>query len=614
MPKLVKKGQIYNQMKNATHWDHISSLMDKDDTLYEQVQEALGESTIAVMPDSYSADDSITVDDSYGRTRTMSSANIFMGDDVNGIPPIINTEDPYFVAHVNKELKLLDKLEKQYKNKPDNDMLMQHIRMLKVQDSNALKGNGFCAAPGAALYGGGFEKMTDTLCNSDPEVKNDKSGLPYRQRFEKSSKKLGLTDLFTDFVDLQVHNAEWAKEWNKAAPDPKSLRKIGQKMKDDMIRMDGHMKTFEHNYLEDMKKPEDQRELRNVFGHRDIANNDVVYDFSKGAPDKPIRAVNGEHWDAQKEHFLQELEGQLIGADLMKLQRDVKKGKSKVLSSMVQDMIDGCTAEYMDSFEKKKEKSKRAVAFDYIVRVQKLQELELEAKKGTDFFSKMVAEIAKDHLRTPEALKAMSDMENQAAAEKVNSITIEQENTLIAEIQKGITPPPEKPDPKKSSAEGSDPEPVVREKDFDTDKAETIDQLANLLAVQRISEAIKSYKVGMEDMAENGEGQALTNEEMQEMTNDMLSQENIKAFSDMIKGRDDFMRMTRDIKDWNSLDQLKRDALDGSGQRLKDRLYKASQQIIKEDTQRERMEQQCEMQRQQRELAKELDGVGPILP
>lgn len=611
MPKLVKKGQIFRQINILGFWTNVSRLVGENDPLKQEVDEACANSPLLNNPMSLSDEDSIILTDSNGFDRTRSSSMAFLGDDEHGIPPIVNTEDPAFVAHLKNDIKLLNKLEKQYKNDPDNELLYQHIRVLKIKEQNALKGNGYGSAPGDKICGGGFEKMNDVILNVSPDRSDDPNFISNAQ---KSAKNLGLTNLLTDFVDVQMHNAEWAKEWNKAAPDPKSLRKIGQKLKDDMIRMDGHMKTFEHKCLEDMKKPEDQREMRNVFGKRDIDTGDIVYDFSKGAPDKPIRAVNGEHWDAQKELFLQELEGQLIGADLMKLQRDVKQGKSKVLSSMVQDMIDGCTAEYMDDFEKKKEKSKRAIAYDYIVRVQKLQELELEAKKGTDFFSKMVAEIAKDHLRTPEALKAMSDMENQAAAEKVNSITIEQENTLIAEIQKGITPPPEKPAPKKSSAEGSNPEPVVREKDFDTDKAETIDQLANMLAVQRISEAIKSYKVGMEDMAENGEGQALTDEEMQEMTNDMLSQENIKAFSDMIKGRDDFMRMTRDIKDWNSLDQLKRDALDGSGQRLKDRLYKASQQIIKEDTQRVRMEQQCEMQRQQRELAKELVGVDPILP
>lgn len=607
MPKLVKKGQIMKQIKIMGFWTNMSKLVDKNDPLKKEVEEAEANSPYLINPVSFSDDDRIKVTDSSGFERTRSSSMALLGDDVYGIPPIVNTEDPTFAAHLNNDLKLLDKLEKQYRNNPDNELLYQHIRLLKIKEQNALEGVGYCAAPGDSLYVGGFEKMNDVILNVDAEHLNDPD---FIKKAEKSSKELGLTDLFTDFVDIQMHNSEWAKEWNQPAPDPKTLRSIGQKLKEDMNRMDEHMQTFERNCFDDLKKPENEQDLLNVTSKSDIEKGDIVYDFSKGKPDKPIRAVNGEAWDKQKEKFLQELEGQLIGADLMELQRNVKKGKSKVLSTMVQDMIDGCTAEYMDEFEKKKEKSKRAVAYDYIVRVQKLQEMELEANKGNDLFSKMCRDIAREHLRTPEALKAMSDMENQAMEEKVNGMTLVSETLLIKEIQKNITPPPQKQAAvpvqadNKEGAKAPKAENVLQPpRDFAKEKEELMGHIVQMLAVQKIADTIKSYKAGMEDMAEGGEGKAMTNEEVQEMTNQLMSMENIKSCADMIKDMADYKRLKKSITNLEELDKLKLDALDGSGGRLKERLHKASRMIIKEDTQRLRMEQQREIQKQQREIA-----------
>jgi hypothetical protein len=72
---------------------------------------------------------------------------------------------------------------------------------------------------------------------------------------------------------------------------------------------------------------------------------------------------------------------------------------------------------------------------------------------------------------------------------------------------------------------------------------------------------------------------------------------------EMIKDMADYKRLKKSITNLEELDKLKLDALDGSGGRLKERLHKASRMIIKEDTQRLRMEQQREIQKQQREIA-----------
>lgn len=119
-----------------------------------------------------------------------------------------------------------------------------------------------------------------------------------------------------------------------------------------------------------------------------------------------------------------------------------------------------------------------------------------------------------------------------------------------------------------------------------------MDMLADMLAVQTIAKTIKSYKAAMDDMEREGAGNAMADKELDSLTSTLLTEKNIRNYSDMIKSRPDFKRMMKKIKTPEQLEDIKLKALDGSGRQIMEELYKYSRQIIREDTNKARMEQQ----------------------
>ena len=77
------------------------------------------------------------------------------------------------------------------------------------------------------------------------------------------------------------------------------------------------------------------------------------------------------------------------------------------------------------------------------------------------------------------------------------------------------------------------------------------------------------------------------------MTDEMLTKERIEDYTEMIKGRDDFTHMMSGVTTVEKLDALRDKALDGSGKQLKDELFKAGQELIKKDMQKEQAAKQA---------------------
>lgn len=315
-----------------------------------------------------------------------------------------------------------------------------------------------------------------------------------------------------------------------------------------------------------------------------------------------------------------DIEKKQIAEELRKIQKNKENAEIKPLAQMVNATIDLCTANYLDEEERKRkerERAKNAIAYEYIVIVKHLQEMQdLASRYGGHPYADSVKKMTNKFL--PEVLKAMSDQENKLAEQKVRDMNIEEEDNmikvyqnelgkvdkeLIVEEGEAARKDESSQDPNKTATSSQKP------RSFAQKKADVADSIANILAVQLISNNIKSLAVGMEDMENEGVGEALTGDEIKALTESMLSDENVKSCANMIKERDDFNKMMMGITSEQELDILKAKALDGSGKQIKDELFKAGQELIKADMAAEYAKQQLI----EAQVNKELVPDGPVL-
>ncbi|MBQ6675533.1 MAG: hypothetical protein IJM75_05320 [Ruminococcus sp.] len=515
------------------------------------------------------------------------SKHIFGGGMLSKPKKGFKLDDPVIKGFLSEKLVVLDMLEKTYKGAKGRENLKALTKVLKNRTETVLAGGELGKTPGTLLYRPksaelDIEKDYEPLVDSRDEP--EENILPDREieepsldadAYETALDDMGLTEINKDIANISIHDKEWAKEMNSANPDPKSLKTIGGKLKDDMYSLDEHMAGFEKKYSDDMKKPPKERTMNALKPVMSVDKSPVA---GVTRPDtQGLEADKNDSWEKSKAEFVNELENQLIASDLKQLQKDIKAKGSKPLSKTVSDTINICSQKSDDEDEEKKRRKWKDIQFIYAVRVMQLRELEAQAAKYNDPFAMRAARIAKDHLSDPEVLKALSAVENNAAEEAVNEMDLKGENKQIARIQQSL---------KKENT--IDP----RQLNFQTEKQQTEEMIADMLAVMMIGKTIKSYKVGMDDMAKNGAGNAMSDAEISALTEEMLTEGNIKSYSNMIKSRDDFKRMMRDIKTPEQLSALKNKALDGSGRQIMDELYKYSRELILDSTKKAKMEQQ----------------------
>ena len=118
------------------------------------------------------------------------------------------------------------------------------------------------------------------------------------------------------------------------------------------------------------------------------------------------------------------------------------------------------------------------------------------------------------------------------------------------------------------------------EAELEAVKQDLVDMLAEVIAVRTISNSIKAYKVGSEDM-----GMKMTDEELAELTNELLTPERIKTYMENILERDDFKRMVENAvsdksKGVMGLEGLLKTASEDDGKGLMDMLASARNELI----------------------------------
>ena len=562
-PKLVKRSQIKTQLNTLTQWQQIYSLLPADDPLRDQVRyandAAIGITNATTYKDEkgneispFNDDDEIKYINDDGKVFTGSSADFVNGAIDEHIPSLVNVNGKNLQNQLTKDIKLLENIEKKYADKPGHELLMTITGIVKNKYTAAQKGIGYGKSPALRLYGeNGIEKMTDCLLDLEPE----ECGKHFTQnkfkdpaKVEKSAKGIGILDVVKDYASMLDHSKEWAEEWHKETPDPAKLRETARKLKQDMDNADKHIKNFEQKYFDDLKKPENERDIYNITNHDNVEGHELIVDEKND--NKRIRAINGAHWEQHKANFEHELSMELAAADLKYIKQTVKAAESdKKLVDLVSEMIDGCTANmYMDSKEEKNGKRQRDMAFTYEVYVEKLRQLDEEAAKSNSEFAEKVMKAVTN---TPEMLKKLSDEENKAFEEKVNDTELEMsaDRNKVSQYQEQLM---------NMSTEGMDDKDV-----FDERIADFGGQLAKIIAAQVAERQIKTMIAAQEDMAEAGAGEKLTKEEIDENINTYLNDDYLEEVAKDIQQRDDFRAMMKGITNIDKLNDIRSKATNG---------------------------------------------------
>ena len=600
MPKLVRKSHVNTQINIEQYWYNIYALLPADDPLRAQVYDMRNEAS-RHSSDVYYDDEigdevavldqknSVKVVNGNGETFKMSNFDLYNGEDSKGITRFVNVEDKQLVGSLKKQLSLLDKIEKKYKDKPEHAYLNNTVKLLKTKEKAALEGIGVLPAPGAMFYKSakGIQKFQDVILDIEREDKNgsmDIAKYSYKDPVvvEKSLKKFGVLGIMQDFVSLEEHNVQWVKEFNKPVPDLAKMKDLRNKFVSDVRSAEKNILHFEKQFNEDAKKPDDQREIYNFTNHDSVKKGDLIYDVTK--PVKDQRALNGVNLDNQKRSFFLDMDRQMTVVELKNIKNTTKPTEETAkLSTMVDAMIDGITwSDYYDSCEIKDRKKKKEIAYSFAVYVQKLMEMKAEAElHPNDPFAAKIQETVKEHLTEPAVLNELSAQENMEAESKVSKIRIDVEDHKVNEQRQELD----------RIANAKRPEYLSEDEFFDQQREQVIDAMAKMIAIQTAARTVKSMKVGMQEM-----GETMTQEELSAELDELMSDEYLNAAAEDIKTRDDFNRMAQDIKSTKELNAIIGKAKNGN--ELLEQLHQAGKQIIIEDTQKARMEMQIEKDRQ----------------
>ena len=604
MPRFVKYMEGSTQFRIGTLIDTMGFLTPKEDMKLKKKAFERSAACDEIMElEEFGTVTKHTIKNREGQTFKMTAQEIVGGDGKKKIARHIDTGDVDIKDNIKGNIKYLEEAKKKYEKKPGHKLFNALNRIALTKQKNLLDGVGIDGTPGIPMYSGvtGMQKTTDVILNMGGEftMGKDKTkwDLPSPEDVEKAADELGYSTLVEDLADVTDHNAEWAKEWAKDKPDIAKLTEIGKKYEQTMLKMEKDIKNFEIKFFEDMTLPENQRKINNIFSKGDIKDGEIIYDYRLGSGDGK-RAINGPHWDSHKDSFYKEFEGQLTVAKLREANRTIKHDNESDLSKKVDDMIFCFDSLHHDMIsEYTNEEKDRLKGLTLLVRAKMLQELEQQAlKTPNDPYAKKVAEVAHEQLRQPGAVKGLTELENQTLTEKIDNSKLmvspsKNKNIAAENVEdrmldnarfdlKGLT----------EITENGVPDDSTPQKHFNWTKSMVTDELAKVLAVQTLIRSIKSQREALNDMAAENGGEGMTQDEIDEMAQEMLTDDNISSYAEEIKQGPEFNRMMAEVSDWKSLKEIEKDALEGNGMKLMNRMAQARKDIIREDTMQNKLD------------------------
>ena len=441
----VRNEQAKFQFKEFTYWEHIFSLIPMDDKEMRKAVDATIQETLKfTLFDRPEPEGEFIVRNRNGEKVKVNGEQLVLG--AQDRPAYIPVDDPVYQDYFERKLDLLDRIEEKYHGK-GHEMLKQEIGILRCKNQNLSEGNGIDFSPGYSIITGsnGVQKLQDVLYTIEKEQKNNsdnrmKWSLNDPAIVEKTMKDFGITDIQKKHKEIHEHNAEWAKEWFMGQRDPKKLREIGKKFKKDVNELDACIKKFEAKYREDMKLPEKDRKIYNITTRHDCEINDLIILDDKGEG----RGINGKNWEDHKVQFAEELERQLITAELDAVRFD----KSVKLPLKLKEKVDGYIAVTNAHFDQDSSVSHYGGIFfdsEGIAGIRRLMDIREEAAKTPkDKGAKKIIELADRHLKDPAnaAMVEKAKKINQEFAEKgkkisaltkdVNDVAIKNGNRLMS--------------------------------------------------------------------------------------------------------------------------------------------------------------------------------------
>ena len=421
--KLVSKKQGDTQLREFTFWEHIFSLIPLNDTELRKEVADISQITSGYTFTPLVPDGEFEVTNRKGKKVTVDGDDLISG--ASDRKAMIPVGTPEYQKFFQRKLKLLDKIQKKYHGE-GHETLEQEIGILRCKNQNLMDGIGYENSPGTSIIHTdfGLQKFQDVLYDIETEQKNKsddmmKWSLKDPAVVEQSMKEFGLTDIQRKFKEINEHNAEWAKEWYHGKRNPEKLREIGEKLKNDVKELDVYIPAFEKKYRADMALPEEQRKIYNITNRRDISINDLIIDKDADIED---RGINGRNWENRKIEFAEELERQLITAELQEIATNTKL--SPDLKTKVKSYI-AVTNANLDA-EAKGTYEGNALSSESITGIRRLMDLKAAAEKNPQAAgAKEILALADKHLNDPA---------NAAMVEKANKI-----NQEHAEMLKKVT-------------------------------------------------------------------------------------------------------------------------------------------------------------------------------
>ncbi len=431
MPNL-KNEQARFQFNEFTYWEHIFSLIPpEDEQMRKEVSDMVTNSVLFVNYNLPEPEGEFTVTNRLGKKETVNGEQLIYGD--KNRSRYLPIDEPEYQDFFNSKLDLLDRLEEKYSGKK-HENLQNEIGILRCKNKNIANGLGYELSPGQAIIIGdnGLQKFQDVLYDIDKSKKNNsddrlKWSLTDPTIVEKTMKELGVTDIQRKYKEINEHNAEWAKEWFQGDRDPKKLRKIGEKFKKDIRELDGYIKKFEKNYLNDMKLPEKDRKMYNITKPSNCSDNEIIIDFEHSDHKKNYRGFNGKNWENHKQLFSEELERQLITAELEDLSEDVLDSMPDKLKEKIDSYI-GVTDAHFDQDGLVKDYAGSYFNTPGITGIRRLMDVREEAAKTPkNKGAKKIIELADRHLKDPanaEMVKKAKEINKKhtGIAEKIEAV------------------------------------------------------------------------------------------------------------------------------------------------------------------------------------------------
>ena len=334
---LLRKNEYRYQFNQFTMWQYVYKLLDKNDPLRDKVSDRYElESEIDKIE---TADKVFTgsakVTDIHGKTHKIKSSVLATNEmDIELASKdsfLLNTDDSGYIKYQKKGMELVNEIRAKY-NTPEQEgkhgMLNVFLDMIENNITSVTgEHRGFENTPGIALMQD-ERKMLDVILNDKKGWGDWKEYANEPDVYEKACKDFGLTQFYSHYNNVGKHNILWSDEINKDKPDPEKLREIMELYEQDYKAMSEDVRNFEEKFNEDMKLPEEQRQIYNIAHSGEVNSGELI--GKNGG-----RGINNFWFNDTTAAFRTICQNQILGAELKNAVKDLPEDAESELAQKI---------------------------------------------------------------------------------------------------------------------------------------------------------------------------------------------------------------------------------------------------------------------------------------